>query len=166
MISISHFSAVRNGILLIIHGLELLPCPICDGELFCRGTCRRKTQSAFGETTLYQLRVLQCRRCGKTHRELPAPIIPFKRYDAEAIVQIRENPEEMICEPSVRNRIMAWVSWFIVYASHVKESQQLILSIPLPNESGKITASELLRLVRIVANSQNWSHNRTVWTKA
>jgi len=166
MISIARFRVERNGNLLVVRGLELLPCPVCEGELFCRGTCRRKTRSAYGETTLYQLRVLQCRHCGKTHRELPEPIVPHKRYDAEAIIQIRERPEEVICEPNVRTRIMAWLAWFVEYANHIQQSQSLILSAPLPKHSGEITVAVLSRLVRIVANSQNWLHNRSVWTVA
>ena len=163
VISIAHFRIERNGALQIIHGQEIQHCPVCDGELFCRGTCHRKTQNAYGETAEYQLRVMQCRDCKKTLRKLPSPIVPYKRYDAEAIMHIRDNPKESACEPNVRIRMITWLVWFIRYASHIQESQSQILSVSLPKVSDKITSSELSRLIRIVVNSQNWLYNRTVW---
>lgn len=162
----AHFRIERNDTLLIVHGQEIHRCPVCNGELFRRGTCHRKTQNAYGETTEYQLRVMKCRDCKKTHRELPNPIVPYKRYDAEAIIEIRDNPGESICDPNVGARIISWLEWLIIYARHILESQRRILSLPLPNVSDKITNSELSMLVRIVVNSQNWLHNRTVWAVA
>ena len=161
MISIVHFKTERKGKLLKIISLELVPCPRCGGELFTRSTCRRKAVNSAGNTDLYQLRVLKCRCCGKTHRELPAPLVPYKRYDAEAIACITSEPETAPCNHRTIRLILGWLSWFLDYAKHIFESQRMSLPIPLTMPSGLSKQQELLSLVRLVVNSGNWSHNRT-----
>ena len=82
---ITRFKEKYKDNLIIIIAQEFLACPCCEGELFVRGTCRRQAINAEGIKRHYQLRELQCRDCGKTHRELPTPLVPYKRYDGEAI---------------------------------------------------------------------------------
>lgn len=166
MVSISHFRKEHKGGLIIIIAQEIIPCPICEGELFTRGTCRRHAINSAGTTDHYQLRVLQCRECRRTHRELPAPLVPYKRHDGEAITDIANHPESAPCYRRTMELIQRWLTWFISYANHICESQSIILSIPLPKTSGKIHLPELMALVRIVANSGNWLHNRTEFSYA
>ena len=166
MVSLTHFRRERKGEVIIIIAQEIIPCPQCEGELFTRGTCHRHAINSAGITEHYQLRVLQCRECRRTHRELPAPLVPYKRYDGEAIAHIASHPESAPCNSHTMELILQWLGWFISYANHIRESQSLILSIPLPKTSGKIQLPEFMALVRIVVNSGNWSHNRTKFTCA
>ena len=152
MVSLTHFRRKRKGELIIIIAQEILPCPRCEGELFTRGTCRRQAINSAGTKEHYQLRVLQCRDCRKTHRELPAPLVPYKRYDGDAIAHITNDPETAPCNNRTTELIMKWLSWFISYANHICESQSLILAIPLPKITGKIKLPEFMTLVRIVVN--------------
>ena len=161
MISISHSWKKCKGKIVVIVSLERIPCPICGGQLFTRGTCQRKAKDSAGLTTIYQLRVLQCSNCHKTHRELPDFLVPYKRYDAEAIVHIVSTPQTAPCESRTCDLLRVWLAWFIVYADHIRESLSLLLSTPLPKWSGKIHLRQLMMRVRLVANSGNWTHNRT-----
>ena len=166
MVSLSQFRKKCKGDLIVIIALEYIPCPYCGGELFTRGTCRRQAINSAGDVDHYQLRVLQCRNCKRTHRELPAPLVPYKRYDGEAITRIKSEPESAPCNSRTVELVQRWLEWFLSYANHIRESQSLILSVPLPKTSGKNLLSELLELVRIVANSGNWLHNRTEFSYA
>ena len=166
MVSLTHFKTRRKGDLIVIISQEIIPCPYCDGELFVRGTCHRQAINSAGRTDHYILRVLQCRSCRKTHRELPSPLVPYKRYDGEAIMYIENEPSDAPCDICTVPLILGWLKWFISYAGHICESQSLILSIPLPKASGKIRLQDLMSLVRVVVNSGNWSHNRTEFTCA
>ena len=166
MVSLSHFKKKCKGDLIVIVALEFISCPCCGGELFTRGTCRRQAINSAGDVDHYQLRVLQCRNCGRTHRELPAPLVPYKRYDGEAIMHIKSEPESAPCNSRTVDLILRWLDWFISYANHIRESQSLILSVPLPKPSGKSLFSDFMALVRIVVNSGNWLHNRTEFSCA
>ena len=161
MVSLTRFWQKNKGDLIIIVANEILRCPCCEGELFVRGTCHRQAINSAGIKKHYLLRVLQCRDCHRTHRELPAPLVPYKRYDGEAITYIESNPSDAPCNTRTVDLILRWLAWFISYAKHICESQSLILSIPLPKASGETRLSEFMSLVRIVVNSGNWLHNRT-----
>ena len=164
MISISAFRKEYKRGLIVIIALEIIPCPVCGGELFTRGTCHRKAVNSAGNTDRYQLRVLQCRECGKTHRELPAPLVPYKRYDGEAITHIVEQPESARCNNHTFALILNWLNWFLSYAKHIRESQSFILHATLSEPTGKSRLTEFMALIRIVVNSGNWLHNRTEFT--
>ena len=166
MVSLAQFRKKIKGNLIVIIALEIIPCPFCGGELFTRGTCRRKAINSAGDTDHYQLRVLQCRNCGRTHRELPAPLVPYKRYDGEAITSIKSDPECAPCNNRTVDLILRWLEWFISYANHIRESQSLILSVPLSKTSGEILLPGFMTLVRTVVNSGNWLHNRTEFSCA
>lgn len=166
MISLTRFKTKRKGDLVIIISQELITCPCCGGDMFVRGTCCRQAINSSGLKDHYQLRVLQCRDCRKTHRELPTPLVPYKRYDGEAISYIENNPTEAPCNFRTTSLILRWLEWFLSYAKHICESLSLILSIELPKPSGKLTVKNFMFLVRIVVNSGNWLHNRTDFSNA
>lgn len=166
MVSLSQFKKKCKGDLIVIVALEFISCPCCGGELFTRGTCRRQAINSAGDVDHYQLRVLQCRNCRRTHRELPSPLVPYKRYDGEAITRIKSEPESAPCNNRTVDLILRWLEWFISYANHICESQSLILFVPLPKPSGKSLFSDFMALVRIVVNSGNWLHNRTEFSCA
>ena len=163
MISISKFKKERKGEIIVITGQEIIPCPSCEtGELFTRGTCHRCAINTAGEKEHYQLRVLQCRNCNKTHRELPEPLVPYKRYDGETIIKAANEPDKAPCDFRSVDLILKWLTWFIDYAAHIQQSLEVeIAAPPLPKMSGKYEIHSLFAWVKRVVNSGNWSHKRT-----
>lgn len=60
-------------------------CPICNGKLIVRDTKRRKVVNQDGSVTIYYLKRLSCKHCGKLHTQFPDCIIPYRHYAAEVI---------------------------------------------------------------------------------
>ena len=119
MISIAQYELSCNGDTTKILSKESSLCPICGGALKVHGTCTRKVR--YGDCIhKYHLRVLKCQCCGKTHRELPDSLIPYKRYGVEAFCEIAESTEARhTCETSTWLRIRSWLAWFICYAQNI-----------------------------------------------
>ncbi len=178
MISLSRFSLFRKGEELIVISLEDRPCPICGGKLVVHGTCKRKLKDLSGETKTLRLRVMECTQCGKTHRELIEGIAPYRRYDIDLICAIYETSDTgvaescfvaegntdassteslethdtYICDESVRNRVVSWVSWLLAYIKKLglcqsqRQSYQQHFSL----------ASHIKEGVREIVNSGRW----------
>ncbi len=152
MISVSRFTCLckddAGKKLVIITGLEDVPCPNCGGTLFVHGTCRRWLK-LISRRVLLRLRVFQCRNCHKTHRELPDDIIPCKRYSASALstachaidiadavddTDFGESPvlqspgvpaeDVRVCDPVIRKRIKDWLFCFFAYARIILHTTQ------------------------------------------
>ncbi len=100
----------HNGIY-VIRGTHQLTCPHCGGTLQVHGTCLRKLRTIYCTRT-YRLRVMKCRGCGKTHRELPAFFVPYKRYGLNSICEILCSEKGLhTCDTSTRCRFLAHC-WF------------------------------------------------------
>ena len=178
MINVSQYTCVRKEGIYIITVMEDLPCPCCEGFLFVHGTCRRSLKTGNGKVSL-RLRVMECRDCGTTHRETPGGIVPYKRYSARMLCFIFNDiiPDESghdagsvddyivpeqetdaadagICDISVRQRIIEWLSWFFAYAQSVEEKQFRVQNI-----SGSLCA-KLRYYVRFIVNSGKWIQHR------
>lgn len=166
MISVRQGTIYRKENVIIFTGAETIPCPICGGSLKVRGTCRRKLITREGEET-YRLRVMECKACGKTHRELPSHMIPFKRMDESLISDIASAGKKErlnMAESSTWRRVRLWVLWFLQYARSVLEgSQGLPNRLPAVSDSAAIECA-LAPLVRLVVNSGNWIQHRSALT--
>lgn len=68
---------------------------------------------------VFVLRVLACRICERTHRELPDFIIAYKRYSCDSICEIVENEDSYPCESSTRERMVNWLKGLVHYALFV-----------------------------------------------
>lgn len=108
MISIAHFEITRNGEKTKIFSQESSVCPICGGPLKVHGTCIRKVRQ--GEHThQIHLRVMECRHCGKTHRELPEGLVPYKRHDLNSLCEVlRPQQTQTTCETQLGCCIRFW----------------------------------------------------------
>lgn len=84
---------VKNGIARV-HSESAVYCPDCGRKLFFHGTCKRKVR-AQEKTRCYVLRVLFCKNCKKTHRELPDFIVGYKRYSRDELCEIVMNEERL-----------------------------------------------------------------------
>ena len=98
---------VKNGIARV-RSESAVYCPDCGMKLFFHGTCKRKVR-AQEQTRCYVLRVLFCKSCKRTHRELPDFIVGYKRYSRDELCEIVMNEESYSCEDSTRNRTIMWL---------------------------------------------------------
>ena len=166
MISVAHGRRVNKGNIIVFTGTEDVPCPNCGGALAVRGTCIRKLRKRY-ENQTFQLRVLECAVCGKTHRELPAEFVPYKRMDAELLCVIAEAPRSEqvnVAEASTWSRIHVWMKWFLKYALNILNAmmEQYTAFATIP--SGVNTGRRLMYFVRLVVNSGNWIQHRSAQT--
>jgi len=161
MISILNYTEYHHDGVCFILAAESVPCPICGGKLFVHGTCRRKCITPDGIVT-FGLRVMECRKCHHTHRELPCGVVPYKRYCAEIIADCNgEFCPDSVGEFSAFLRLKAWLKWFLEYAEKVMNGLEIaygtVLSVP-----GNLTPAErLMYLVRLAANSGFWVQHRS-----
>ena len=164
MISVAHGMRYRKGEIIFFTGTEKIPCPVCGGQLRVHGTCTRKLRRSEG-IDVYRLRVMECKTCGKTHRELPEEIVPYKRMDTELLSNISEvSKEEDLgdIEVSTWKRVREWVLWFLAYALDVLRSLQTLLGKVFQTiSSGECLSRRLAYFVRLVANSGNWIQHRS-----
>ena len=166
MISVSQGIAYCKGEIIIFTGNERIPCPVCGGELKVRGTCERKVIRREGAQTC-RLRVMECGNCGKTHRELPSFIVPYKRMDAEILSEVAEISEEEHlekAESSTWRRVRAWITWFLQYASRVLEGLRIAMSDFPTIPDGEPLNRRLAYAVRLMANSGNRVQHRSALT--
>ena len=161
MVSVSDFTKSFKDGIWIITGQETIPCPFCGGTLAVRGTCKRKLRKESDDTMTLRLRVLQCKDCNKTHRELPEGIVPYKRHDAESICSMQKAPQNCIAEASVRHRIIVWLAWFLRYGVDVLKSL-LEQGYHLTEPVGEPLSRRLIQFVRLVVNSGMWIQHRSV----
>ena len=99
----------EDGEIYII-GKEDNRCPKCRGQLNVKDSRERQGWSKYGEKRHYLLRRLQCKECGAIHIELPDILLPYKRYNAEAIICVL-NREDVDCVASVRTK-KRWLGWY------------------------------------------------------
>lgn len=164
MISIAQYELSCNGDTTKILSKESSLCPICGGALKVHGTCTRKVR--YGDCIhKYHLRVLKCQCCGKTHRELPDSLIPYKRYGVEAFCEIAESTEARhTCETSTWLRIRSWLAWFICYAQNIATGLIAANLLPMTFHPGYTLRQQTMHFVRLVANSGNWIQHRSAMT--
>lgn len=163
MVIVSRFTRYCKGSICYIMGTEDIPCPVCGGRLFVHGTCKRKVKDETEQVQELRLRVLECKECGHTHRELPEELVPYKRYSAEALCRIKEQPDICTAEPTVRQRILLWLSWFLCYARNIAHAQSLC-GLVSSEPSGAHLYRQLLYFVRLVVNTGFWEQHRSAMT--
>lgn len=62
-----------------------LNCPVCNGSLKYYDRVHRIIRLGGGVRKRLTIRRLRCRDCGRTHRQLPKFLIPYKHYGSELI---------------------------------------------------------------------------------
>ena len=165
MISIARFEMSRNGDKTKIFSKEDSICPVCGGPLKVHGTCTRKVRHG-DHTRQYHLRVMECRCCGKTHRELPEGIVPYKRHGLNSLCEIAEATEtQHICETSTWLRTRFWFAWFLWYAQNIMEGLIAAGQVPTTFYPGHSLRRRTASFVRLVANSGNWEQHRSAMTR-
>ncbi len=161
MISITDYTSLCKGNIVIITGPSDTVCPICGGDLSVRGTCIRKVWQT-GCVQEYRLRVMECRDCHKHHREIPDFIIPYKRITLAGYCEIAEaGAEDYPCDTSTWQRIKLWLSWFFAFARSVEQSLVCSGLLAMTKETVSSMKEQTAYFVRLVVNSGFWIHNRS-----
>lgn len=108
ILAIDAYNVIRKHGTYVVRGGDTALCPCCSSLMTVHGTCRRIVRSFEGRAQL-QLRVMKCKKCGRTHRELPHFLIPYKRYSLHSIYEILTMPKENCpCELSTLYRLKHW----------------------------------------------------------
>lgn len=160
-----------------VKSTEQIPCPCCGEKLKVIGSRSRKYRKSTGEIIEIIIRRLRCSKCNKIHHELPDNLVPYKRYDSESIeVVVAGNDKLDVAADD--STITRWKGWFKTMSSHFigclisvatrYEKETVIDLSALPKSVlGRIyyfvgsTSLWLARVVRIVANLNNWLHTRS-----
>lgn len=111
MVIINHFrkNSREDGLIYIISE-EVHCCPKCGGQLKNKDYRERQGWTKYGDKPQYLLRRLQCKECGAIHIELPYFLLPYKRYNAEAIESVLKG-EDSDCVASIRTK-KRWLLWY------------------------------------------------------
>lgn len=86
-------------------------CPDCNGTLHYYDTVKRIVRGSFGKVYWIHLRRLNCKICGRYHRELPNYILPYKHYEKDIIKGFITNTikvedieyEDYPCETTIKD---------------------------------------------------------------
>ena len=119
-----------------------------------------------GKEHQIHLRVMECRHCGKTHRELPEGLVPYKRHDLNSLCEIAEATEtQHTCETSTWLRIRFWLAWFLWYAQNVLDGLITAGQMSATFSPGHSLRRRTASFVRLVVNSGNWEQHRSAMTR-
>ncbi len=152
-------------------------CPCCNGALKSIGSRIRKCTNNAGNTIKLRIRRLRCKNCHKIHHELPDLLIPYKRYDSKCIESVVAD-DKTLSVPADDSTLSRWKVWFMKSAYHFSGC---LVSIAI--QTGKDSVEDydsmsllqrlwhhvgdaegwLARIVRPIANSNNWVHTRSAF---
>lgn len=162
-----------------VKSTEQIPCPCCGGVLTVIGSRRRKYRNKAGESNVLIIHRLRCSNCNKIHHELPNILVPYKRYDSDSLetVVTGNTNLDVAVDDSTINR---WKTWFKLIANHfigclisinTRFEKETVIDLSTLPESvlqrilyfvGDAPAW-LSRVVRPIANSNNWIHTRSAF---
>jgi len=151
-------------------------CPCCGKQLIVIGSRRRKCINGAGETLVLVIRRLQCLHCGRVHHELPDLLVPYKRYDSDSIEAVLGGGAALTvaADESTLSRWRRWVSNLanhfvgclasicIRYQTESVGGWSVLPQSVLPRIWHYVgnAPAWLARVVRPVANSNNWVQTR------
>lgn len=143
------------------------------------GSRKRKYLNRAGELIELIIRRLRCTNCRKIHHELPDKLVPYKRYDSESIENVvsGNNRLDVAADESTISR---WKSWFKTMGNHfvgclisvtARYEKETVIGLSTYPKSvlGRIfhfvgnSSSWLARVVRSIANLNNWIHTRSAF---
>lgn len=75
-----------------LRSAEILPCPCCQGKLYVIGGRPRTWIQSSGEKAKIIIRRMRCKDCNRVHHELPDLLVPYRRYEAESIELVIQDP--------------------------------------------------------------------------
>jgi hypothetical protein len=177
MISIAKYQLIwdkDSGNKYYVKSEESSVCPVCDNpELKVIGSRKRGALKGDGEAIILVIRRLRCSECKRIHHELPDMLVPYKRYSSGVIEAIvNDVSDEISCEDSSIYRIKRWfreISGYIAGCLGSVSAQrglEIVKSGPVFQRIKAYVGEEtgwLARVVRTVANTNNWLHTRSAF---
>lgn len=157
-----------------VRSFEIVPCPCCGGLLVVCGSRTRKLIKTDGSEQVLLIRRLECELCGKIHHELPDLIVPYKRYEAEAVESALSSNGSNTAGafPGEENTLHRLKLWFLLLQEYFDDvlpslTQRLFLenNVLLPLHPLKRQTDGWLKcLVRLTVNAGLWLQTRSVST--
>lgn len=175
MISIKDYSLeYKSDSGVLVRSFEIVPCPYCGGLLDVYGSRKRKLMKADGSKQVLVIRRLECELCGKIHHELPDMVVPYKRYEAEAVENALASDSSNTAGafPGEEHTLQRLKLWFLLLQEYFDgvlqslaqqlclESKVLLPLCPLKRQDG----GWLKCLVRYTVNAGLWLQTRSVST--
>jgi hypothetical protein len=162
-----------------VRNLEQVSCPCCGGQFSVIGSRKRKYIDSEGNKIILRIRRLRCKVCGSIHHELPDILVPYKRHCSESIESVIK-PKGTLYVSADDSTIRRWRNWFRGYTDHFLGCLESIAVRLGRKTAKKITHSSksrfqrvidfvgdasgwLARIVRPVANTNNWIHTRSAF---
>lgn len=136
------------------------------------GSRKRILYKQDGSSLRLVIRRLKCQNCGRLSHELPDIVVPYKRYEADAIAQVLQQPDQTIQACSCENStLLRWKLWFFLLRDYLEGAVRSLLAsidavafVKLPLEPLSSQPDGWLRhLVRSLVNSGRWRQTRLVW---
>ena len=133
---------------------EVIPCPVCGGELGKRGWRLRRLKKLDGGLHLLKVQRFICKGCGKSHRGLPKFIVPYKQLELEAIEHVinRVPTKEENDDRTIRHIFTWWwamIDYIERYMAAIKEGEGGVITILSP-------LTNLAEIARVLVNSHKW----------
>lgn len=162
-----------------VRSLEQVSCPCCSGRFSVIGSRDRNCIDSIGSSSVLRIRRLRCKVCRSIHHELPDILVPYKRHCSESIESVL-TPKGALCVAADDSTIRRWRNWFREYMDHFLGCLESIAVRLGRRTAEKITCSSksgfqrvidfvgdasgwLARIVRPVANTNNWIHTRSAF---
>jgi len=176
MVIVSDYKLVEKNESIFVISTEQIPCPCCGGELSTIGSRRRGAIDTAGCRMALIIRRLYCVKCNRVHHELPDILVPYKRHVSASIESALEGKPDMSV-PADESTINRWKRWFLSLANHLAgclasiAAHHGIVSVEKAACFPKSMLQRVMqyvgdaggwlaRIVRSVANSNNWVHTR------
>jgi hypothetical protein len=83
-------------------------CPVCAGGFSVIGSRPRTRRTPTGDRHVLVIRCLRCTACDRTHHELPACLVPYKRYDTESWEAVATHGRAAAVEEGTLRRCWTW----------------------------------------------------------
>ncbi len=89
-------------------------CPFCDPRLTVMGSRARTRRTSEGARHVLIIRRLRCAHSRHIHHEVPDCLVPFTRYDAEALDSFAtQGPTAAVAADTAT--LVRWDTWFTVW---------------------------------------------------
>ena len=111
-------------------------CPFCDTLLTVMGSRGRTRRTPDGTRHVLIIRRLHCTPCRRIHHELPDCLVPYKRYDAEALESFAtQGPTAAVAADT--STLVRWQAWFTVWMAYVRRCWATLAARDSAVETGR-----------------------------
>ena len=102
-------------------------CPFCDAPLRVIGSRPRTRRTPEGMRQVLMIRRLRCSQCRHIHHELPDCLVPYKRYDVEALESFATQGFTAAVAADT-STFMRWHTWFAMWLPYVQRCWAVLMA--------------------------------------